>query len=395
MGLLLNLADEGKHRLIGINADLAAFRRYQRPGAVTVILYHAEYRHRAAKLLCDLPGGAGVGNAAVNEKHIRQRQELFVPVCCPLQTPPKHLLHGRIVIRPTLQFLDLEPPICRFQRLRTLIYHHGCHNVISAGIGNIVRLQTLRRRTQSCHPSQRQQRVVAALGSGGGALGFFPGIPPGHGQQFRLFAPLGNVYPDFVSCTACQRFTELRTVTGIRRQQDLTGQHGTGQIVLGSHCCQHLSFAFFVVCRKKLGFPPCQLAVFNMQHGTAALTGTAIDTPYIGIGADTGDHRLLVAKGADGIDPVTERRCLLKAQRLCFLRHFLRHLADQLLPLAFQQSRRLLHTAGIFLFGHFLAAETVTATHVIIQTRPLLADIPWEFPVAGRQLQRRTYRFQR
>ena len=52
-----------------------------------------------AELLRHRLGGLGVGHAAVDEEHVRQGQELLVPVRRPLEPAAQHLLHGGVVVR--------------------------------------------------------------------------------------------------------------------------------------------------------------------------------------------------------------------------------------------------------------------------------------------------------
>ena len=146
MGLLLNLPDEGKHRLVVANADLPAIRRHQGPGAVAVILYHAENGDVYIKPPCHLQGGPGVGLAAVDEEHIRQGQELFIAVCCPLESPRQHLLHGGVVVGVALQGLDAEPAVGRFQGPHAAVHHHGSHDVALSGVGDVEGFHPLWRR---------------------------------------------------------------------------------------------------------------------------------------------------------------------------------------------------------------------------------------------------------
>ena len=69
--LLLNLPNEGEHRLIGLNADLHPLRRHQGTGAVAVVLYHAENGDGQTEALGHLQRGFGVDLAAVDQKDIR------------------------------------------------------------------------------------------------------------------------------------------------------------------------------------------------------------------------------------------------------------------------------------------------------------------------------------
>ena len=92
MGLLLDLADEGEHRLLGDDADLPALRRHQRTGAVAVVLHHAQNGDVDAHGLQLLLRGLGLQMTAVHQQQVRQRGEVLVPVQIPLHPPLQHLL---------------------------------------------------------------------------------------------------------------------------------------------------------------------------------------------------------------------------------------------------------------------------------------------------------------
>ena len=237
--------------------------------------------------------------------------------------------------------------------------------------------------------------MAGSLLPGGGPFRFLGGVALGHGPQVRLFAPPGNVDPNLVACPFGQRLGQFLTFTRIHGQQDLAGQDGTGQIILRRQRGEHLFFRFLDGRGEKLRFPSRQIAVLHVQHGITALAAAAVDAPDVGIGTKARDDGLFFRQRADGLDAVTNGRRLLKAQSLRFGFHFLLHLPQQLLGLAFQQLHRLSDATAVFLRRHGRAAEAVTAAHVEIQARPFRADIPREFSIAGRQTQRSQHGVQR
>ncbi len=79
MGFLLNLTNEGKHRLAGLNTDLMPPGRNQRAGAVPVVLNHAEHRKVQAEARKHRFSHCGMGRATVNQEQVRQRGKFFVP----------------------------------------------------------------------------------------------------------------------------------------------------------------------------------------------------------------------------------------------------------------------------------------------------------------------------
>ena len=218
MGLLLDLSDEGKDRGIAHNTDLPALRGDECPGPVTVVLYHAENGNGDAKALRHLQGGPGVGLAAVNEEHIRQGEELLVPIRRVLKAAAQNLLHGSIVVRVALQLLDAKAAVSAFQRSRAVINHHGGHDIALTGIGDIEGLHPPRRGRQVQHLPQDLQRVGHPLGGRGGSLRLLLSVALGHGAEVRLLSPLGDMDPDLMSCPAGQNFREILTFSGIKGQ---------------------------------------------------------------------------------------------------------------------------------------------------------------------------------
>ena len=95
---LLNLANERKDCLCIYDADFPSVRSHQRPRAVAVVFHHAEDGNGHAKFLGDGHRRLGVGNAAVDEEHVRKRQKFFVPVRRPLEPPPENFPHGGVIV---------------------------------------------------------------------------------------------------------------------------------------------------------------------------------------------------------------------------------------------------------------------------------------------------------
>ena len=145
VGLLLDLADEGEHRLIVHNADLPALWGDQRPGAVAVILHHAEDGNMHAHPGAHALGDPRVRDAAVDEHDVRQGAELLIAVQIALDAAREHLLHGRVVVRVGRQALDLESPVGTLLGLCALIDDHRCNDVARAGVRDIVGLHALGR----------------------------------------------------------------------------------------------------------------------------------------------------------------------------------------------------------------------------------------------------------
>ena len=139
VGLLLDLADEGEHRRDGLNADLPAVGGHQGPGAVAVVLHHAEGGDVQVHGLQHPLGHPHMVLAAVDQQQIRFCIKLLVPVQVPAEPPGEHLLHGGVVVR-AVHILELEVPVVPLQGAAVLKDHHGGHDVVGAGVGDVVGL---------------------------------------------------------------------------------------------------------------------------------------------------------------------------------------------------------------------------------------------------------------
>ena len=246
VGFLLNLPDEGKHRLTAHNADFPAVRRHQGACAVAVVLHHAEDRDRYAELLRNGQGRLCVSLAAVDEEHVRKRQKPLVPIRRPLEPPAQDLPHGGVIVRPSVQLLDSEPPVSAFQRPGSAVDHHGGHNVAAAGVGDVVGLQPFRGRGKVQHFSQQSHGMGGAFLGGGSPFRFLGGVPLGQAAEFLLFSPLRHVDPDLVARPLRQHLGKLRAVVlRFEGQKDFVGQDGAGKIILGRQCREHFRLFLF------------------------------------------------------------------------------------------------------------------------------------------------------
>ena len=94
------------------------------------------------------------------------------------------------------------------------------------------------------------------------------------------------------------------------------GEKGPWQIVLGGDCRQQLCRRFLHGGVQQLRFAANQIAALHVEHSVAAFASATEYAPYIGVGAQAGNDRLLFAQGTDGLNPVPKLGRLLKAQRL-------------------------------------------------------------------------------
>ena len=79
VGLLLDIADEGKNGLVVVNADLLPLGRHQSPGAVPVVFHHTKHRKLQPQFLQCRHGYIGMVYAAVDEQQVRGGFKALVP----------------------------------------------------------------------------------------------------------------------------------------------------------------------------------------------------------------------------------------------------------------------------------------------------------------------------
>ena len=135
--LLLDAADHGEDVGRLLDAQLTALHGDQRPGAVAVVLHHAQDGDGYPRRPLRRQGGVNVAQAAVDQQQVGQGWEFLVAFVG--EPPLQHLLHGGVVVG-ARQGLDGELPIVPLQRLAVHEHHHGGHHVVAAQIGNVVAL---------------------------------------------------------------------------------------------------------------------------------------------------------------------------------------------------------------------------------------------------------------
>ena len=138
--LLLHPAHQGKQRGALLDAQLLPLGRYQGPGPVAVIFYHAQHRHGEAQPFQHMAGGLRLQLAAVHQQQVRQGGKVLVSLQIPPEPALQHLLHGPQVVG-VVQSLYLEPAIVPLQGPSVREHHHGGHHVLPGGVGNIVGFQ--------------------------------------------------------------------------------------------------------------------------------------------------------------------------------------------------------------------------------------------------------------
>ena len=310
VGLLLNLADEGENRLIVVNADLLPLRGHQRPGAVPVVLHHAEHREGQVQLLKRSHGHLRVSHAAVDEQQVGGFVKALVPRLV-VDKPPGHdLTHGGVVVL-IGQPLHLEALVVAFLRLSLLKYHHAGNDVRAGNVGNIEGFHPFRGGNGQ-HFSKKRQRRADPLFPAGDTLSFLKGIFAGQLHQTQIVAPLGDVELRPPPVLLFQQLGEQLAVVDLKGQQnplrgdaaaeiELLEQAGNGfQLVVGSG--KH-----FVVLVQ-------QIAAGKMQHGKARLGLGLPVTDHVGVRESTGRYKLLLPQVFHRVQPVAEAGRQLKFQ---------------------------------------------------------------------------------
>ena len=127
VSLLLDVPHQGEDRLVLLDADLPPLGCDEGPGAVPVVLHHAEGGHAKAQILLGAESGGGVVLASVDEQQVGQGRKVLVPVRIALEAAVHRLVHAGVVVRP-LQLLDAELPIVPLQGLAVHMDGHGGHD---------------------------------------------------------------------------------------------------------------------------------------------------------------------------------------------------------------------------------------------------------------------------
>ena len=123
VGLLLNVADQRKDRLIADNADLSSVRGHQCPGAMSVVLHHPEAWHLQTEICKCTLCRCGVDVSAIYQEQIRQRGKLFIPFQVSPEAARHRLIHAGVVVL-NLQVPDPEFPIRGLVRSAFLKHRH-------------------------------------------------------------------------------------------------------------------------------------------------------------------------------------------------------------------------------------------------------------------------------
>ena len=386
VGLLLDLPDEGEHRRDGLNADLPAVGGHQGPGAVAVVLHHTEGGDVQVHGLQHPLGHPHVVFTAVDQQQIRFCIELLVPVQVPAEPPGEHLLHGGVVVR-AVHVLELEMPVVPLQGAAVLKDHHRGHDVVGAGVGDVVGLHPTGRLAEAQHLPQGLQQLVLPLLPGGGPLHLLHGVLVGQLDQVHLGPPLGGDQLHPVPHLLGEHPGKGYLVGQLAGQQDLLGQTGAPPVVLPDEGGQDLVLVLLHGGLQQLHVLGRQVPVHIVEDHKAALGGPPEEARHVGIRQGTGHHLLPGPQQLDGPQPVPDLRRLFKAQLLRRRLHLGGEVRLHLFEAALQQGDRL--GDGLVVLGLQIlrAAVAVALAHVEVEAGPLLSDVPGKLLPAGGQAQ--------
>ena len=319
MGFLLNIANQGENRLVGVNGYFLPIGRNQCPGAVTVILHHAEHREGNAHLvkcpLCRL----GVNNAAVNQQQIRRGIKALVYRLEMDKASLHHLIHGGIVVL-IFKPLHLEALIVALFWLPILEHHHTGHNVRAGDIGNIEGLDAPGGRNPQHFSQQRQYGAVALL-LVGDPSGLLQRIFAGQLHQAGIVPPLGHPKLGGAAKLLLHQRRKQLPILQRKRQQHVLGGKAPAEVKLLHQAGNRL----LLVVRggKHLIFLVQQIAAAEMQHRKAGLHFRLSIAHHVRIRQRPRRHQLLLPQGFHRAQPVTEGSRQFKFQIICRRQHLL------------------------------------------------------------------------
>ena len=224
VGLILDIGDQPEHRLAGTDGDLLVFRP-DSPGAVPVVFHHAENGDLQSELLRHPFGHRYLPRAAIYQPQVGQdlKAVLFAGLgrfAVVGQPAGKHLLHRGVIIGRCL-VLYREFLIQPFFGPSPAEYRHPAHNGLPANIGNIERLDMIRRVLQSQQPPQLGQRRYLLAGAVGIPGQLLRGIILRHLAQLAAFAPLRHRKLNLLPPVLPQQLLQQRPVGQLPLQEDL------------------------------------------------------------------------------------------------------------------------------------------------------------------------------
>ena len=386
MGLLLDAANEGKEGLVLLQADLLPLPVHQGPGAVSVVLDHAEDGDAEAQLLQRRSRRPHLSHAAIHEQHVGHLPELLVPVQIPPEAAGDDLFHGGVVVG-VLQPLEGEVAVVPFQGSAVHVHRHGGHNVCVSAVGDVKGLHAVGGLGQAQQPPQSLHQFGGALLGGGGPLYLLGGVLVGHGHQLGFGPSLGGEQLHLPAHRLGEHPGQLHLAVKVQGEENLPGQGLAALVILGGQRGHALPLVLLHGQGQQLPVLGRQLPVHIVEHHKTALGLSPVVAHHVGV-RQRAHHRLLpLGQQLHRPNPVPVLGGLFKAQVLGGLLHLSGPLRHHLVQLALQQLHRLVHVGPVLALVHIGAAIAVTGAHVEVEAGALLADVPGELPLAGGQAQ--------
>ena len=265
-------------------------------------------------------------------------------------------------------------------------HRHTGNNARIAEVGDIERLDPLRQGGQVERLLEPLERFHTALRGGRRAQNLLARVQCGAFCQTAPVAAFRNLNRHLVARLFRQKLLQRVGGFNLARQQDLPRPCAAVFIVLLQQIANGLGIRLKRFLHQ-LKILTGQVAVREVQHGEAA-SGPALEAHRVRVGIRSGNHALVVLQPLHGAQPVAQLGGVFKAQRLCRFFHAPRQIGSQLRRFALQNQLRLLNRTAIFRCGSILQAIARAGAQMVVQARPLAADVLREPPRAGWQLQR-------
>ena len=385
--LLLHPADECEQRRCGRNAELTAVRRDKGAGTVMVVLDHAEARHGQPERIEHLLAHMNVAQTAVYHERIRQRRELFVAVHIALHAAREHLAHGGVVVLPAGRARDLELAVVALFRLSLVKDDHRADRILSREVGDVIRLQPERQRRHAGDILQQLERFMPPLGLFLSSFDLLEGVFLREAGQHPAFAALRHGQLDLALRDGRKILSHGLLFLDLMRKQN-GFRHGIALgVILLDERGEHLRRVALGDMEERV-FLILQRATAVMQHADTRAGLSLHERDDIQLRERTRDNVLLGAQLLDGPQAVAQHGGPLELELFGGFVHFLGQLTLELFRIALEQRNRLLYQRVIFLRADLSGTRRTAAAEVLVEARPVLADVARERTGAAFQVQR-------
>ena len=267
-----------------------------------------------------------------------------------------------------------------------LEHGHAGDDAGIAEVGDVKRLDALGRRVELQRALEPFERFEAALRLRRRDEDLLARVVRRHFRQAALVAALRHGERDLVPRRLSEQPLERILPLKRARQQHLPRIGAAALIILLHERGERLAVRLHRLVEKRPVLAR-EVAVRKVQHGKTAL-GPALKTDSIGVGIGRGDDALVVLQALDGAQPVAQRRCVFKPQRVGRSLHLLGQFGRELRRAAVKDHLRLADGLEILCARNVLQAVACAGAHVVIQARAGAADVARKLARARRQAQR-------